>query len=36
VLPKFLAAAADFQKSPSDEAMETMVAEQGMQSIFDQ
>jgi aryl-alcohol dehydrogenase-like predicted oxidoreductase len=36
VLPKFLAAAADFQKSPSDEDMAMMVAEQGMQSIFDQ
>jgi predicted aldo/keto reductase-like oxidoreductase len=36
VVPKFIAAAACFQKSPSDEAMETMVAKQGMQSIFDQ
>jgi aryl-alcohol dehydrogenase-like predicted oxidoreductase len=36
VLPKFLAAAADFQKSPSDEAMEAMVAKQGMQPLFDQ
>jgi aryl-alcohol dehydrogenase-like predicted oxidoreductase len=36
VLPKFLAAAAGFQKSPSDEAMETMVAQQGMQPLFDQ
>jgi len=36
VLPKFLAAAANFQKTPSDEAMETMVAKQGMQPLFDQ
>ena len=36
VLPKFLAAAADFQTSPSDEAMEAMVAQQGMQPLFDQ
>jgi len=36
VLPKFLAAAAGFQKSPSDEAMEVMVAQQGMQPLFDQ
>ncbi len=36
VLPKFLAAAADFQKPPSDEAMEALVAKHGMQSIFDQ
>jgi len=36
ILPKFLAAAADFQKPPSDEAMEAMAAKQGMQSIFDQ
>jgi aryl-alcohol dehydrogenase-like predicted oxidoreductase len=36
VVPKFLAAVADFQKFPSDEAMETMVVKQGMQSIFDQ
>jgi len=36
VLPKFLAAAAGFQKSPSDEAMEAMVTQQGMQALFDQ
>jgi aryl-alcohol dehydrogenase-like predicted oxidoreductase len=36
VVPKFIAAAADFQKSPSDVAMEAMVAKQGMRSIFDQ
>jgi len=36
ILPKFLAAAADFQRSPSDEAMEAMVAKQGMQPLFDQ
>jgi aryl-alcohol dehydrogenase-like predicted oxidoreductase len=36
VVPKFIAAAADFQKSPSDVAMEAVVAKQGMQSIFDQ
>jgi hypothetical protein len=36
VLPKFLAAAADFQKTPSDDAMEAMVARQGMQPLFDQ
>lgn len=36
VLPKFLASAADFQKSPSDETMEAMVAQQGMQPLFDQ
>ena len=36
VLPKFLAAAADFQKSPSDEAMGAMVAQQEMQPLFDQ
>ncbi len=35
VLPHFLAAAADFQKPPSDEAMEAMVAQQGMQALFD-
>jgi predicted aldo/keto reductase-like oxidoreductase len=36
VLPKFLAAAAGFQKPPSAEAMEAMVTAQGMRSIFDQ
>jgi len=36
LLPKFLAAAAGFQKSPSDEAMEAMVTQQGMQALFDQ
>jgi len=36
VLPKFLAAAAGFQKSPSIEDMEAMVAKQGMQPLFDQ
>lgn len=36
VLPKFLAAAAGFQKSPSDEDMEAMVTQQGMQALFDQ
>jgi aryl-alcohol dehydrogenase-like predicted oxidoreductase len=36
VLPKFLAAAADFQKVPPEEKMQAMVAEQGMQPIFDQ
>lgn len=36
VLPKFLAAAAGFQKAPPDEVMETMVAEQEMQLLFDQ
>ena len=36
LLPKFLAAAAGFQKSPSDEAMEAMVTQQGMQPLFDQ
>ena len=36
VLPKFLAAAAHFQKSPSDEAMGAMVAQQEMQPLFDQ
>jgi len=36
VLPKFLAAAAGFQKSPSDETMEALVAQQGMQQLFDQ
>jgi len=36
VLPKFLAAAAGFQKSPSVEDMEAMVAKQGMQPLFDQ
>ncbi|CAB1078523.1 hypothetical protein D1AOALGA4SA_6261 [Olavius algarvensis Delta 1 endosymbiont] len=36
VLPTILAAAADFQTSPPDEDMELMVAEQGMQPLFDQ
>jgi len=36
VLPKFLAAAADFQKAPPDDVMAAMVAEQGMQPLFDQ
>jgi len=36
VLPKFLAAAADFQKAPPDDAMAAMMAEQGMQPLFDQ
>jgi predicted aldo/keto reductase-like oxidoreductase len=36
VLPKFLAAAANFQKAPSDDVMKTMVAEQEMQPLFDQ
>jgi aryl-alcohol dehydrogenase-like predicted oxidoreductase len=36
VLPSFLAGTADFQKAPSDEAMEEMVAQQGMQALFDQ
>jgi aryl-alcohol dehydrogenase-like predicted oxidoreductase len=36
VLPSFLAGAADFQNSPSDEAMEEMVVKQEMQALFDQ
>jgi aryl-alcohol dehydrogenase-like predicted oxidoreductase len=36
VLPKFLAAAAAFQKAPSIEAMDAMVVRQGMQPLFDQ
>ena len=36
VLPKFLAAAANFQKAPPDGAMKNIVAEQEMQLIFDQ
>ena len=36
VLPKFLAAAANFQKAPPDGAMKNIVAEQEMQPIFDQ
>jgi len=36
VLPKFLAAAADFQISPADEEMDAMVVRQGMQPLFDQ
>jgi aryl-alcohol dehydrogenase-like predicted oxidoreductase len=35
VLPDFLAAVADYQKPPSDEAMEALVAQQGMQPLFD-
>ena len=36
VLPKYLAAAAGFQKPPSDEDMEALSAKQGMQPLFDQ
>ncbi|MEJ2166470.1 MAG: aldo/keto reductase [Desulfobacterales bacterium] len=36
VLPKFLAAAAAFQKAPPVEAMDAMVARQRMQALFDQ
>ena len=36
VLPIFLAAAAEFKKIPQVEEMEAMVAEQGMQLLFDQ
>jgi hypothetical protein len=36
VLPKFLAAVANFQKVPSDDAMKTIVAEHEMQPLFDQ
>jgi aryl-alcohol dehydrogenase-like predicted oxidoreductase len=36
VLPKFLAAAAEFQKAPSDDTMKAMVQEQEMQMLFDQ
>jgi aryl-alcohol dehydrogenase-like predicted oxidoreductase len=36
VLPKFLAAAAGYQKAPANEMMEAMVAEQEMQPLFDQ
>ncbi len=36
VLPAFLAAAAEFKKSPPDEDMAKVVAEQGMQPLFDQ
>jgi len=36
VLPKFLAAAAGFQKAPPDEVMDAMVAKQEMQPLFDQ
>jgi aryl-alcohol dehydrogenase-like predicted oxidoreductase len=35
VLPHFLAAVADYQNPPSAEAMEEMVARQGMQPLFD-
>jgi len=36
VLPSILAAVSDFQTSPRDEEMELVVAEQGMQLLFDQ
>ena len=36
VLPKFLAAAADFQETPSADEMEAMVAEHEVQLLFDQ
>jgi aryl-alcohol dehydrogenase-like predicted oxidoreductase len=36
VLPKFLAAAAAFQKAPPVETMDAMVARQRMQALFDQ
>jgi aryl-alcohol dehydrogenase-like predicted oxidoreductase len=35
VLPHFFAAVADFQKPPSDEVMEALVAQQGIQPLFD-
>ena len=36
VLPKFLSSAADFTEPPTDEQMEALVAEKGMQPLFDQ
>ncbi len=36
VLPKFLASAADFTVPPTDDQMEILVAEEGMQPLFDQ
>lgn len=36
VLPKFLASTADFAGAPADDVMESLVAEEGMQPLFDQ
>ena len=36
VLPKFLAAAVSYREAPPDDVMKTMVADHGMQPIFDQ
>ena len=36
VLPKFLASAADFIEPPTDDQMETLVRDKGMQPLFDQ